>query len=126
MCIRDRQGGVYALLFKKLSIALIIVVTMLCQSVNVFAAEVILGGQSIGIELDYEGIMITGTYDISIDNKKYNPASDGYMSGDLITHVNNQKVNSISDLMEVVEKDLSLIHILYIMESHLLTIEKEF
>ncbi len=94
------------MLFKKLSIALIIVVTMLCQSVNVFAAEVILGGQSIGIELDYEGIMITGTYDISIDNKKYNPASDGYMSGDLITHVNNQKVNSISDLMEVVEKDI--------------------
>ncbi|MFR7591407.1 MAG: SpoIVB peptidase S55 domain-containing protein [Longibaculum sp.] len=94
------------MLFKKLSIALIIVVTMLCQSVNVFAAEVILGGQSIGIELDYEGIMITGTYDISIDNKKYNPASDGYMSGDLITHVNNQRVNSISDLMKAVEKDI--------------------
>lgn len=94
------------MLFKKLSVALLTVVIMLFQSFQVFAAEVILGGQSIGIELDYEGVMITGTYDISIDNKKYNPSSDGYLSGDLITHVNNQSVDSISLLMEHVEKDI--------------------
>ena len=72
------------MLFKKLSITLVIVVTMLFQTVNVFAADVILGGQSIGIELDYDGVLITGTYDISIDNKKYNPSSDGYLTGDII------------------------------------------
>lgn len=98
------------MLLKKLSIALIIVVTMLCQSVNVFAAEVILGGQSIGIELDYDGVMITGTYDISIDNKKYNPSSDGYLSGDLITKVNGTSVKSISTLMGTVEKEIEKKH----------------
>ena len=83
------------MLFKKLSITLIIVFSILAQTFNVFAAEVILGGESIGIELDYEGILITGTYDISIDNTKYNPSSDGYQTRDLIISVNNHKVKSI-------------------------------
>lgn len=98
------------MLFKKLSISLIIVVTLLFQSFYVFAAEVFIGGQSIGIELSYEGVMITGTYDISIDNKKYNPASDGYLSGDLITHVNGTRVTSISHLMQCVEKEIEMNH----------------
>lgn len=94
------------MLFKKLSITLTVVFTIALQSVQVFAAEVFLGGQSIGIELDYDGVLITGTYDISIDNQKYNPASDGYLSGDLITKVNGQKIDSISLLMKYVEKDI--------------------
>lgn len=94
------------MLFKKLSVALIVVLTFLCQTVSVYAADVYLGGQSIGIELDYEGVMITGTYDISIGNQKYNPASDGYLSGDLITKVNGQTVDSISLLMDNVEKEI--------------------
>ncbi len=94
------------MLFKKLSITLIIVFSILAQTFNVFAAEVILGGESIGIELDYEGILITGTYDISIDNTKYNPSSDGYQTRDLIISVNNHKVKSISHLMENVEKEI--------------------
>ena len=94
------------MLFKKLSISLITVVSLVFPSFQVFAADVILGGQSIGIELDYEGVMITGTYDISIDNRPYNPASDGYQSGDLITQVNQQNVGSISELMESVKNSV--------------------
>ena len=94
------------MLFKKLSISLITVVSLIFPSFQVFAADVILGGQSIGIELDYEGIMITDTYDISIDNETYNPASDGYQSGDLITQVNQQKVQSISELMNAIKENI--------------------
>lgn len=94
------------MLLKKLSISLITVVSLVFPSFQVFAADVILGGQSIGIELDYEGVMITGTYDISIDNRPYNPASDGYQSGDLITQVNQQNVESISELMESVKNSV--------------------
>lgn len=89
-----------------MSISLITVVSLVFPSFQVFAADVILGGQSIGIELDYEGVMITGTYDISIDNRPYNPASDGYQSGDLITQVNQQNVESISELMESVKNSV--------------------
>lgn len=94
------------MLLKKLSITLIVVFTIALQSVQVFAAEVFLGGQSIGIQLDYDGVLITGTYEISIDNQKYNPSSDGYLSGDMITAVNGQKIDSISHLMESVEKEI--------------------
>lgn len=94
------------MLFKKLSITLIIALSILSQSINVFAAEVMLGGESIGIELEYEGVLITGTYDISIDNQKYNPSSDGYQTGDLIIGVNNHDVKSISSLMKNVEKEI--------------------
>ena len=82
-----------------------VVVCLLFPS-QVFAAEVILGGQSIGIELDYDGVMISGTYEISIDNKKYNPANDGYLSGDLIVAVNGEHFDSISLLMDRVEKEI--------------------
>ena len=94
------------MLYKKLSVALIIVLSFFSQTVNVFAAEVILGGDSIGIELRYDGVLITGTYDISIDNQIYNPSSDGYEKGDLITEINHHKVDSISYLMENVEKEI--------------------
>ncbi len=95
---------------KKLSVTLIIVMSIIFQTVQVFAAEVFLGGQSIGIELNYDGIMITGTYDISIDNKKYNPSSDGYLSGDIITHVNDTRVTDIASLMNTVEKEMNNNH----------------
>lgn len=98
------------MLFKKLSITLIIALTFIMQTTYAYAAEVILGGDSIGIVLEYEGVLITGTYDISIDNKKYNPSSDGYQQGDLIVSVNNQKVTSISSLMEIVEKEIDQSH----------------
>lgn len=94
------------MLFKKLSITLIIIISIITQTVNVFAAEVILGGETIGIELDYEGVLITGTYDISIDNKKYNPSLDGYQTGDLIIGVNHYNIDSISSLMTNIEKEI--------------------
>lgn len=94
------------MLFKKLSIALIIVLTLIIPTFNVFAAEVIVSGQSIGIELNYDGVLITGTYDISIDNKKYNPSSDDFKVGDLIISANGNKVDSISSLMNLIEDDI--------------------
>lgn len=94
------------MLFKKLSITLIVVFTFLFQTTYAYAAEVLLGGDSIGIELQYEGILITGTYDISIDNRKYNPSIDDYRQGDLIIGVNQKSVKSISTLMDTVEKEI--------------------
>lgn len=94
------------MLYKRLSITLFVVLSILFGSSSVYAAEVLLGGDSIGIELNYDGVVISGTYDISIDNKSYNPSSDGFLSGDLIEKVNNKTVKSISDLMKIIESDI--------------------
>lgn len=98
------------MLFKKLSIALIIVVCIICSISDVYAIEVILGGQSIGIQLNYDGIMISGTYDIIVDNETYNPSSDGYQSGELITHVNGTRVDSLTNLMNCIEEEIDKKH----------------
>ncbi|MCD7840663.1 MAG: hypothetical protein LUG46_08575 [Erysipelotrichaceae bacterium] len=94
------------MLLKKLSISLIIVVCSICSINHIYAVDVILGGESIGIELHYDGVMISGTYDITVDNKIYNPSIDGYCSGELITHVNNKKIDSLTDLTDIIENSI--------------------
>jgi stage IV sporulation protein B len=96
------------LLFKKLSVTLIVLISIFISYSNVYAANVILGGDSIGIDIKYDGVIITGTYDIIINNQSYNPENDGYQYGDLITQVNNQKIDSISTLMAKIEKQISI------------------
>ena len=96
------------MLFKKSSISLIIFVALLFSINTAYGADVYLGGQSIGIKLDYEGVLITGTYDISIDNKTYNPSSDGFKKGDMIVKINDQSVKTITELSDIIEKSLSL------------------
>ena len=96
------------MLFKKLSIALVISLSFYFSMVNAYAAELLLGGDSIGIDLSYDGILITGTYDIEVDGKTYNPSSSGFKEGNLITHVNGQRVESIGELMKEIEKRISV------------------
>ena len=96
------------MLFKKLSIALVISISILFSQINVYASEVYLGGDSIGIDLNYNGVLITGTYDIEIDGVKYNPNEEGIAGGELITHVNDQKVETISELMKEIETKAAL------------------
>ena len=35
----------------------------------ILGKEVIVGGENIGIELDFEGILVSGTYDVKIDKR---------------------------------------------------------
>ena len=65
-----------------------------------FAKDVYLGGNSIGIELKKKGVIISGTYDIIIDNKIYNPKDDGIKIGDVIVQSNNQKVLNSKDFIK--------------------------
>lgn len=99
-------GRCIYLLFKKLSVALIVIASIILQPIQVFAAEVIIGGQSIGIELNYEGVMITGMYDIFIDGEKYNPQDDGYKIGDFVVQVNDKQINSISSLTQLLQENI--------------------
>ena len=95
------------MLFKRLGITLVVFFSILFNF-NVYAAELFLGGDSIGIDLNYNGIIITGTYNIKIDGKSYDPSHEGYCEGDLITHVNGKKVETINELTKEIEKRLSM------------------
>lgn len=67
---------------------------------NVFAYSdyILAGGQNIGIQLDSKGILIVGTYNVG----NTDPAGDANLqTGDKITHINSQKVESIDEMLNV-------------------------
>ena len=62
---------------------------------SIFGLDVYLGGESVGVVLNYNGVLITGGYDIEIDGKKYNPLDYDFKVLDLITKVNGKKIENI-------------------------------
>lgn len=63
------------------------------------ADDLILGGDSIGIQIDYDGVMVTGTYAFRINEKGYNP-SNQLQAKDVIQEVNGVRVHSIQELFQ--------------------------
>lgn len=68
------------------------------------ADELYVGGDSVGIEVMYDGVMITGTYSIHIEGELYDPSSSGIQSGDIIQQVDGQPIVSIKELYEEITK----------------------
>lgn len=62
----------------------------LCTTLQLSAKEVQLGGDTIGIQITYDGVMITGTYTLEIDGMNYNPADQDIRPKDLIQAVNGE------------------------------------
>ena len=78
-------------------------------SVLAYSNEVILGGNTIGIDIKNNGIMIIGFYKI---NNTY-PTTD-LIEGDVITKINDTKVNSITELTKVIEESINNTNIINI------------
>lgn len=64
----------------------------------VYADEVILGGDSIGIQIHFDGVLITGTYEVNVNGQSYNPNKADILTGDMITHVNQEPIQNIAQL----------------------------
>ena len=87
--------------FKK---AILFLLLLLIMPISVFAYSdyLIPGGENIGIELEASEIMVVGTYEINGSN----PATEaGIMIGDKITHINGVKVNNISEMINIIDKN---------------------
>lgn len=91
------------MLFKKLLITFAISLSLIFNITSIFAIDVYLGGESVGIVLNYDGVLITGAYEIEYHNQKYNPFTD-FQPYDIIIQANNQKISSINDLTDEIEK----------------------
>lgn len=88
---------------KKINIYLYLLLCTLFLYSNkeiLYAKDVYLGGDSIGIEMKKNGVIVSGTYDIVIDNKIYNPDNDTKIDiGDVIIEVNNNKIKNSKDFI---------------------------
>ncbi len=61
--------------------------------------ELYLGGDSIGIKIQYDGILVIGTYSFSINGETYQPTKT-IQSADVIVEINNQKVTTLQELYQ--------------------------
>ena len=85
------------MLFKKLTISLVICLLSIMCITQIYGLDVMIGGESIGIVLNYDAICITGFYDIEVNQQIIDP-SRYFKINDLIIEVENQKVTSIEEL----------------------------
>jgi len=98
-------------MFKKTFLSILLAI--LCSPINVFAYSdyVIVGGDNIGIELKSKGVMVVGFYKV---NNNYVAKEAGLEVGDLITSINDETVNSISDLTKEIKNSNGNIKVGYV------------
>lgn len=60
--------------------------------------DLYVGGDSVGIEVQYDGVMVTGTYSIQLEGTMYDPATTGILKGDIITSVQGTTIHTLRDL----------------------------
>ena len=81
--------------FKKTILALLLSLFIIPTYILAYSNEIIAGGENVGIEINAKGIMVVGVYKVG---NNY-PASDaGIKVGDIITSINDESVNNISEL----------------------------
>ena len=85
-------------MFKK-SIACLVLCLSFFSTTIYANDELYLGGDSIGIKIQYDGILVIGTYSFSIQGETYQPAKS-IRSGDVIVKVNNQSVTTLQELYQ--------------------------
>ena len=90
------------MLFKKLILSFILALTI-ASPVTLYALSLVPGGDSIGIELDYQGVVITGGYKIQVDQDIYDPLAKDFKVGDVIIAINNQSISNINELSNVIK-----------------------
>lgn len=84
----------------KILFSLLLITLLYTNNIIIFAKDVYLGGDSIGIEMKKNGVIVSGTYDIVINDKIYNPGKDFDIKvGDVIVESNNEKVKNSKDFI---------------------------
>lgn len=81
--------------FKKTILMLLLSIFIMPAYTFAYSNEIIAGGENIGIELNSKGIMVVGVYKVG---NNYPASEAGIRVGDMITSINDEKVDNISDL----------------------------
>lgn len=90
---------------KKINYGLILLFSLLILPINVLAYsnKIVLGGETIGIQIETPGVMVIGFYPVNGENIKGSPE---IKPGDLIIKVNNINISSINELTDAIEKEV--------------------
>ena len=87
---------------KRLILLLILLITILPAPVLAYSNFLIASGKTIGIEVNANGVLIVGFYEV--EGKKIGKNA-GFEIGDIITKINNKEVFSISNMLESLKEN---------------------
>lgn len=86
---------------KKKIVTLLFILFLFPFNVFAYSNKVIPGGNTIGINVSSKGVMIVGFYKV---DGKYNKGNPELKPGDYIISINDEKINSVDDLIKVIDK----------------------
>lgn len=78
------------------------------NSVQTKRIKLIPSGENYVFKLNTKGVIITGTYDVTYNNKTYNPNEKDIRKGDTIIEANSKKISNINDLSNLIKDSSSL------------------
>lgn len=90
--------------YMKKIILLLYIVFLVPLQVLAYSNNIIPGGETLGIQIDSNGIMVIGFYPI---NGRFNKGTPEIKSGDYIKKINDTEVNSIKELTNLVEQNVN-------------------
>lgn len=85
---------------KKIVLLLLIIIFPI--EILAYSKYIIPGGESIGIKINTDGLVVIGFY--KVDGEYI--ASKTIKIGDIITKVNNKKINNLNEISDVIDKDI--------------------
>ncbi len=88
---------------KKMKILLITLLLFYPSIVFAYASKVIVGGQNIGINIQSNGVLVVGFYQVDGKSIKSNPSIE---VGDYIIKVADTEVNTINELTNAIERNI--------------------
>ena len=85
--------------FKNLTLALFLTIYIIPQTILAYSKEIIASGETVGIKLETDGILIVGSYEINGHNSL---VEAGLKTGDIINQINNNEVNTVEEMVNII------------------------
>ena len=87
---------------KKIFLVLIMSIFLLPVKSIAYSNKIIVGGETIGIEIHSDGIYVVGFYEV---NEKNIAQNAGFQVGDIIKEINNRKIEDIYSLNQILDRE---------------------
>lgn len=85
---------------KKQSLIFLLALFIIPLNVLAYSKYIIASGESVGIRLNTDGIIIVGSYDINGHNSL---VESGLKTGDIINQINDKDVNTIEEMVDIID-----------------------
>ena len=101
--------------FKRLTLYILLSIFIIPLNILAYSDYIIASGESVGIRLNTNGVLVVGSYEIKGHNTL---VESGLKQGDIIYQINNQKVSTVEEMVNTIDScNCDKINIDYIHES---------